>query len=164
MDFTFALSMLLLLSPLLLLISSLLLLCQGFPIFFIQSRPGLYGKPFSLIKFRTMSNARDVTDALLPDQHRLTRFGILLRNSSLDELPELINILRGDMSFIGPRPLLLQYLACYSPFQARRHEVQPGFSGWAQINGRNAISWEEKFRLDVCMLTVRVFGLTRASF
>ena len=136
MDFTFALSMLLLLSPLLLLISSLLLLCQGFPIFFIQSRPGLYGKPFSLIKFRTMSNARDVTDALLPDQHRLTRFGILLRNSSLDELPELINILRGDMSFIGPRPLL-QYLPLYSPFQIFAAGWQTG--GWAQSTCRNAI-------------------------
>ena len=121
----------------------------GSPIFFRQIRPGLGGHPFEMLKFRTMTDERDAGGALKPDSERLTAFGRWLRATSLDELPELWNVLRGDMSLVGPRPLLMQYLPLYSPRQARRHEVRPGITGWAQVNGRNAISWEEKFRLDV---------------
>lgn len=121
----------------------------GSPIFFQQVRPGLRGKPFKMVKFRTMTQARDAAGQLLPDALRLTSFGRFLRASSLDELPELWNVLKGDMSLVGPRPLLLEYLPLYTPEQARRHEVRPGITGWAQINGRNAISWEAKFKLDV---------------
>jgi lipopolysaccharide/colanic/teichoic acid biosynthesis glycosyltransferase len=122
---------------------------MGAPVWFRQTRPGLGGKPFELLKFRTMTDTRDAEGRLLPDAERLTRFGRWLRATSLDELPELFNVLRGDMSLVGPRPLLMQYLDRYTPEQARRHEVRPGLTGWAQINGRNALSWEEKFRLDV---------------
>lgn len=121
----------------------------GSPVLFTQVRPGLHGKPFRMVKFRTMTDARDASGALLPDAQRLTPFGRFLRASSLDELPELWNVLRGDMSLVGPRPLLMEYLPLYSPEQARRHEVRPGITGWAQINGRNAISWPDKFALDV---------------
>lgn len=121
----------------------------GSPVLFTQVRPGLHGKPFRMVKFRTMTDARDASGALLPDAQRLTPFGRFLRASSLDELPELWNVLRGDMSLVGPRPLLMEYLPLYSPEQARRHEVRPGITGWAQINGRNAISWADKFALDV---------------
>jgi lipopolysaccharide/colanic/teichoic acid biosynthesis glycosyltransferase len=121
----------------------------GSPIFFQQVRPGLRGKPFKMVKFRTMTQARDAAGQLLPDALRLTSFGRFLRASSLDELPELWNVLKGDMSLVGPRPLLLEYLPLYTPEQARRHAVRPGITGWAQINGRNAISWEAKFKLDV---------------
>ena len=138
-----------LLSPLLLLLAFLVRLKIGSPILFTQTRPGLHGKPFKIYKFRTMTNARDAGGNLLPDAERLTRFGRFLRSTSLDELPELINVLKGDMSLVGPRPLLMQYLDRYTPEQARRHEVRPGITGWAQINGRNAITWEEKFALDV---------------
>jgi lipopolysaccharide/colanic/teichoic acid biosynthesis glycosyltransferase len=121
----------------------------GSPVLFSQVRPGLHGKPFKMVKFRTMTDERDASGALLPDARRVTPFGRFLRASSLDELPELWNVLRGDMSLVGPRPLLMEYLPLYSPEQARRHEVRPGITGWAQVNGRNAISWADKFALDV---------------
>ena len=139
----------------------------GSPVFFSQVRPGLHGKPFLMVKFRTMNNERDANGALLPDAQRLTAFGRFLRASSLDELPELWNVLRGEMSLVGPRPLLMEYLPLYSPEQARRHEVRPGITGWAQVNGRNAISWADKFVLDVwyvdhrsLWLDVRILWLT----
>ena len=138
-----------LLSPLLAVLAAMIRIKLGTPIFFIQTRPGLHGKPFNLMKFRTMTDAKDAGSVLLPDAQRLTTFGRFLRASSLDELPELLNVLKGDMSLVGPRPLLMQYVDRYTPEQARRHEVRPGITGWAQVNGRNAITWEEKFRLDV---------------
>lgn len=121
----------------------------GSPVFFTQIRPGMHCKPFKMIKFRTMLDKKSADGQPLPDSARLTPFGVFLRSTSLDELPELWNVLKGDMSFVGPRPLLMQYLPLYSAEQVRRHDVRPGITGWAQINGRNVISWEEKFRLDV---------------
>lgn len=121
----------------------------GSPVFFRQTRPGLHGRPFEMVKFRTMTDERGPDGQLLPNAQRLTPFGRLLRSTSLDELPELWNVLKGDMSLVGPRPLLMEYLPLYSPEQARRHEARPGITGWAQINGRNAINWEEKFKLDI---------------
>jgi len=133
--------------PLLILIF-LIRLKLGSPVFFRQKRPGLHGQPFEMIKFRTMTEARDTDGELKPDAERLNNFGRWLRSTSLDELPELWNVLKGEMSLVGPRPLLIDYLPLYSPEQARRHTVRPGVTGWAQVNGRNAISWEEKFALD----------------
>lgn len=145
--------------PLLAVLALLVRLKLGSPILFRQKRPGCREQIFELIKFRTMTDARDAAGNLLPDASRLTPFGQWLRSSSLDELPELLNILKGEMSLVGPRPLLVQYLARYSPEQRRRHEVPPGLTGWAQINGRNALSWEEKFKLDVWYVDHRSFGL-----
>lgn len=149
LDIMVSLMGLLVLGPVLLTISLLVFLKLGWPVMFRQERPGLKARPFTLYKFRTMRDARDSAGNLLPDAERLTPFGRFLRSSSLDELPELINVLQGDMSLVGPRPLLMQYLTRYTPRQARRHEVRPGITGWAQINGRNALSWEERFELDV---------------
>ena len=141
-------ALLVLLLPLVIL--SFLVRCRlGSPIFFRQVRPGLVGHPFEMLKFRTMTDERDACGTLKPDSERLTAFGRWLRATSLDELPELWNVLRGDMSLVGPRPLLMQYLPLYSPRQARRHEVRPGITGWAQVNGRNALTWPQKFELDV---------------
>lgn len=145
--------------PVLLILSLLTLVFHGTPILFTQIRPGYKGKPFKMYKFRSMTNARDSQGNLLPDEARLTRFGKFLRASSLDELPELLNVLRGEMSLVGPRPLLMQYLSRYSPEQARRHDVYPGISGWAQINGRNNLSWQDKFELDVWYVDHRSIAL-----
>lgn len=131
----------------------------GSPVLFRQLRPGLHGRPFEMIKFRTMTDDRFPDGTLMPDGERLTGFGRWLRATSLDELPELWNVIRGDMSLVGPRPLLMSYLPLYSPFQARRHEVRPGITGWAQVNGRNAVSWEERFRLDVWYVENQSFFL-----
>jgi len=139
----------LLLTPVLFVASVLVRWNLGSPIFYKQKRPGKDGIPFMLYKFRTMREEKDKNGRLLPDDKRLTRLGTFLRSASVDELPELWNVLRGDMSLVGPRPLLMQYLERYTPEQARRHEVRPGITGWAQVNGRNAITWEEKFKLDV---------------
>jgi lipopolysaccharide/colanic/teichoic acid biosynthesis glycosyltransferase len=140
---------LVMLSPLLAVIGALVWRFHRRPVLFVQERPGLGAKTFKMYKFRTMTDERDEHGRLLPDAQRLTRFGRFLRDSSLDELPELFNVLKGEMSLVGPRPLLVEYLPLYNAEQARRHGVKPGVTGWAQINGRNAISWEEKFELDV---------------
>ena len=166
-DFVMAGGALVLLSPILLVVALLVRVKLGSPVLFRQQRPGLHGQPFMMLKFRTMTDAFDRDGQPLPDAERLTRFGRWLRASSLDELPELLNIVRGDMSLVGPRPLLMCYLPLYSPEQARRHNLRPGLTGWAQINGRNALSWDEKFALDLwyvenrsCLLDLRILWLT----
>lgn len=148
-DVIAAVSALLILSPVWLVVAWQVRRNLGAPVLFRQTRPGLHGKPFQMVKFRTMRDAVDAAGHPLPDDQRLTPFGRFLRSTSLDELPELWNVLKGDMSLVGPRPLLMEYLPLYTPEQARRHEVRPGVTGWAQVNGRNALSWEEKFSLDV---------------
>ena len=156
-----------LLAPVMGVVAALMRLRLGTPVLFRQQRPGLLGRPFTLLKFRSMTDARDADGSLLPDAQRLTRLGRFLRSTSLDELPELWNVLRGEMSLVGPRPLLMEYLHRYTPDQARRHEVKPGVTGWAQANGRNALSWDTKFELDVwyvdnlsLWLDVRTLALT----
>jgi sugar transferase EpsL len=148
-DFFFAMGALILLAPVLLLVAGLIRWKMGSPVLFTQDRPGRGARPFRVYKFRTMSVDHDAKGQCLPDAQRLTPLGVLLRKLSVDELPQLLNVLKGDMSLVGPRPLLMEYLPLYSPTQARRHEVRPGITGWAQVNGRNAISWPEKFVLDV---------------
>jgi lipopolysaccharide/colanic/teichoic acid biosynthesis glycosyltransferase len=147
------------LAPFLLVLAVLIRVRLGSPVLFHQMRPGLGGRPFRMIKFRTMLNTTDTQGILLPDAGRLTPFGRFLRSSSLDELPELWNVVRGDMSLVGPRPLLMQYLDRYTAEQARRHEARPGITGWAQVNGRNALSWEQKFALDVWYVDHRTWFL-----
>lgn len=158
-DLTVSLFSLLLFSPIIIFISWRIRKNLGSPVLFRQTRPGLNGRPFEMVKFRTMRDAVDAKGNPLPDADRMTEFGNKLRSSSLDELPELWNVLKGDMSLVGPRPLLMQYLPLYNQEQARRHEVRPGVTGWAQINGRNAISWEDKFKYDVWYVDNRTIWL-----
>lgn len=158
-DFLMSLVLLLTLAMPLLCLCVVIRCKLGSPVLFRQIRPGLYGQPFMMVKFRTMSDDRDRDGELLPDAQRLTSLGRFLRASSLDELPELWNVLRGEMSFVGPRPLLMEYLPLYTPEQARRHEVRPGVTGWAQVNGRNSLRWEERFKLDVWYVDNRTFWL-----
>ena len=148
-DFLVAFSVLVALLPVIIVVTILIRFKLGSPILFTQNRPGLNGKVFKMMKFRTMLDGKDKHGNLLPDHERMTKFGAFLRSTSLDELPGLFNVLKGDMSLVGPRPLLVQYLPLYSSEQARRHNVRPGITGWAQVNGRNAISWEQKFKFDV---------------
>jgi len=158
-DFVVALVLLLMLSPLILATAILIVRGMGSPVIFRQQRPGLNGRPFEVLKFRTMSDKAGPDGQLLPDETRLTALGAVLRRFSLDELPQLFNVLKGEMSLVGPRPLLMEYLPLYSVVQMRRHEVRPGVTGWTQVNGRNALSWEDKFALDVWYVDNRSFWL-----
>jgi sugar transferase EpsL len=169
-DLLLTLPGLVLISPLILIVALLVRIKHGSPILFAQVRPGYQGRLFILRKFRSMTDARDDQGNLLPDEARLTRLGRFLRATSLDELPELLNVVKGEMSLVGPRPLLIEYLERYSPEQARRHEVLPGITGWAQVNGRNALTWEDKFRLDTwyvdhwsLWLDLKILGMTAAK-
>lgn len=166
-DFCVSVFAIAILWPVLLLVAILVHVKLGSPVLFVQRRPGLNGVPFNMVKFRTMTDTTDAAGNILPDAERLTRFGKFLRSMSLDELPELWNVLKGEMSLVGPRPLLMQYLPLYNELQARRNEVQPGITGWAQVNGRNALSWDEKFALDIWYidnrgwwLDLKIIGLT----
>ena len=158
-DLTASLIGLIIASPIILITALVIRTKLGSPVVFTQQRPGLHGEPFYVYKFRTMTDERDENGELLPDDRRLTKTGRLIRKLSLDELPQLFNVLKGNLSLVGPRPLLMEYLPLYTPEQARRHDVKPGITGWAQINGRNAISWEDKFRLDVWYVDNRSFWL-----
>ena len=158
-DFSLALSLLIAISPLLALLALAVRWKLGHPVLFSQTRPGLHGAPFAFYKFRSMTDARDAAGELLPDEARLTPFGGLMRKLSLDELPQLVNVVKGDMSLVGPRPLLMEYLPLYSERQARRHAVRPGITGWAQVNGRNALAWDDRFELDVWYVDHRSFRL-----
>ncbi len=166
-DFIIAIIILILLTPIILVIAFLVRINIGSPVFFRQERPGFQENPFIMIKFRTMQNVKDKEGIILSDEKRLTMFGKFLRTSSLDELPELWNVIKGDMSLVGPRPLLMEYITLYNDEQRRRHNVRPGITGWAQINGRNAITWDEKFKLDVwyvdnwsILLDIKILFLT----
>ncbi len=158
-DFFSALFLLIILSPIILLTAIILFLANNGKVFFFQQRPGLNKKPFKIVKFKTMRDAFDQEGVPLPDDDRLTKVGSIVRSASLDELLQLINVLKGDMSLVGPRPLLMQYLPRYSPEQAKRHNIKPGITGWAQVNGRNAISWEQKFKYDVDYVEKQSFTL-----
>jgi sugar transferase EpsL len=158
-DILVSASLLILLAPVMAILAILVAVQMGRPILFRQERPGMHGSPFTMIKFRTMRNSVDANSMALSDAERLTRFGRFLRATSLDELPELFNVLKGNMSLVGPRPLLMEYLPLYSPEQARRHEVRPGITGWAQVNGRNALSWEQKFKYDIDYVDNRSLAL-----
>jgi sugar transferase EpsL len=158
-DFTFSLGLILLLSPVMLATAIVVAWRMGFPVLFRQQRPGLHGRPFDVLKFRTMSDEAGKDGQPLSDEARLTNLGAVLRRFSLDELPQAFNVLRGEMSLVGPRPLLMEYLPLYSREQMRRHDVRPGITGWAQVNGRNALSWEDKFALDVWYVDSRSFWL-----
>ena len=158
-DFFVALNVLLILLPVIIIVAVLIKFKLGSPILFTQDRPGLYGQVFKMMKFRSMLDATDKQGNLLSDDKRMTKFGAILRSTSLDELPGLFNVLKGDMSLVGPRPLLVRYLPLYNEKQARRHNVRPGITGWAQVNGRNAISWEDKFKFDVWYVDNQSFWL-----
>lgn len=158
-DIMISLAALVLLAAPLLVLALIVRWRLGSPVLFKQVRPGLQARPFNMVKFRSMTDERDAQGVMLPDAQRLTRFGRFLRSTSLDELPELWNVLRGEMSLVGPRPLLMEYLPLYSPLQARRHEVRPGITGWAQVNGRNALDWESRFHMDVWYVDNRTMAL-----